>query len=110
VVLNHTRLDALVGYFGAAQTADMILRVIDGLAVRTADLQGAADVPTARRLAHEIKGVAGMYGLDTVAEAALAIERDAGEASLPGLVTTLDRLMGEATRELGTFARGLTVV
>ena len=48
-----------------------------------------------------------MYGLDAVAEAALAIERDAGIVSLPGLVTRLDGLMEEATRDLGAFARGL---
>ena len=108
MALNQVRLDALVSYFGATETADMIVRVIDGLRVRATDLQGAVDVPAARRLAHEIKGVASMYGMDTVAEAALAIERDATEASLPGLKVTLDRLMSDTTRELGAFARGLT--
>ncbi len=105
--LNHIRLDALVSYFGAVETAGMIVRVIDGLGVRTADLRSATDVSAARRLAHEIKGLASMYGLDVAAEAAQAIERDAAEATLPGLVMTLDRLMDEATRELGAFARGL---
>lgn len=109
MALNQTRLDALVVYFGAAETADMIIRVVAGLAVRTTDLRGAADAPTARRLAHEIKGVASMYGLDTVAEAAQAIERGDGDGSLPDLLIALDRLMGEATRELGAFAHGLTV-
>jgi len=107
VALNHARLDALVVYFGAAQTADMIGRVIDGLAARVTDLHRASDAAAARRLGHEIKGVASMYGLDAVAEAALAIERDAGTVSLPGLVTRLDGLMEEATRDLGAFARGL---
>ncbi|MBV8537349.1 MAG: Hpt domain-containing protein [Alphaproteobacteria bacterium] len=108
MALNHVRLDALVSYFGAAETAGMIIRVIDGLGVRVTDLRDAADTSDARRLAHEIKGVASMYGLDAVAEAAQAIEGDAAEATLPGLMVTLERLMVEATRELGAFARGLT--
>jgi hypothetical protein len=108
VALNQTRLDALVVYFGAAQTSDMIIRAIGGLAARMADLRRTADAPAARRLGHEIKGVAGMYGLDGVAEAALAIEHNAETTRLPDLVMTLDRLMGQETRELGAFARGLT--
>ena len=108
MALNRMRLEALVVYFGAAETAGMIMRVIDGLGARTADLRVAADVPAARRLAHEIKGVASMYGLDTVAEAAQAIERGVAATSLTDLVAALDRSMGEATRELGAFARGLT--
>ncbi len=107
MALNHMRLDALVGYFGAVETADMIIRMIDGLAVRAADLRGAADLMAARRLAHEIKGIASMYGLDAVAEAALEIEQTTAQARLSGLVMTLDRLMEEATRELGAFARAL---
>ena len=108
MALNQIRLDALVAYFGAAATADMITRVIDSLAARMADLRRTADAPAARRLGHEIKGVAGMYGLDEIAEVALAIEQGDGTTSLPDLVMTLDRLMGEAALELGAFARGLT--
>ena len=107
MLLNRSRLEALVGYFGPVETAEMIGRVIDTLAVRMSDLRGTADASLASRLGHEIKGMAGMYGLDTVAAAALAIERGASGESLPEMVRELDRLMAEAVRELGAFAAGL---
>ena len=107
MLLNRVRLDALVTYFGPADTADMIGRVIDALADRMGNLRGIADAPAASRVGHEIKGMAGMYGLDTVAAAALAIERQATAQNLPAMVTALDRLMADATRELSAFAAEL---
>lgn len=107
MLLNRTRLEALVSYFGPADTADMIVRAIDGLTSRMGDLRAAPDASAARRLGHEIKGIAGMYGLDTVAAAALAIEQQATDGTVPGLVITLEQQMADATRELGAFAAGL---
>ena len=79
----------------------------DGLAGRMRELQGVLETPNARRLGHEIKGLASMYGLDAVADAALAIERGATDQTLPDLVLALDRCLADATRQLGAFARDL---
>lgn len=107
MLLNRSRLEALVTYFGPTETADMIERVIDALAGRMGDLRGMTTAPAASRLGHEIKGMAGMYGLDAVAAVALAIEREATDKTLPEMVTSLDRLMADALRALGAFAAEL---
>ena len=104
MLLNRPRLDALITYFGRAETADMIGRAIEALARRMDDLRGITDAPLASRLGHEIKGLAGIYGLDMVAAAALAIERGATEQTLPEMVRALDRLVADATRALSAFA------
>jgi HPt (histidine-containing phosphotransfer) domain-containing protein len=105
--LDRQRLDALVAYFGPAETASMIVKALAGLDGHMQDLRHANDPSAASKLGHKLKGLAAMYGLDAVATAAHAIEQDVAAPRLAAMVADLDCVLTEAKGELSAFARNL---
>ena len=101
------RLDDLVAYLGRDTAAEMMRKAIDGLGRNMTDLRAAADPTVIRRLAHTIKGLAAMYGLNELAEGAAAIEAANGPA-VGDRVAALDGLVTDAVRDLTTFMSGLS--
>jgi HPt (histidine-containing phosphotransfer) domain-containing protein len=71
--LDPQRLSQIIDYFGRADAAEMIFKLIENFEHYIAKLpatEAAAVVP----LAHTLKGLAGMYGLSDLAALAQSVE------------------------------------
>lgn len=68
------------------EKSKLLAEFLEGLSGRIAGIEEAlraGDLETLARLAHQLKGSAGIYGLSQVAEAALVVEKQAAEQIEP---------------------------
>ena len=107
MAINRRPLDEIVKFFGPAKSAAMIAKVPATLDAHMALIErtpGDAIGP----LAHKLKGLAAMYGLDELAAAALRLERDeVVAAELPAALNQLGALVCVAKKELQAFVSEL---
>lgn len=105
--LDRRRLDDLVEYLGRDTACEMIGKATNGLDRNMRDLRSTADAAIAQRIAHTIKGLAAIYGLDDLAAAALVMETAASGAVGARNLADLERHVSAAKQDLVKFLREL---
>lgn len=100
-VLDAAVLDDLIEHIGADAVRSIVALFL-GECRELSGMISAGNPEAARRAAHSLKSSAGQLGAVALAEAALAVERAAGEgaADLPALVAALAECAGRTRTAL----------
>ena len=107
-ILDSTRLNQLRSDIGQDELRNLLNAVSDEgerFLIALRESLASEDIHTTKRLAHDMRGLAGNLGLSRLEQAAAELEQEDGTiASIRDLIPRLDKILEEATQQIRAAA------